>query len=390
MRENNLRIIYILNDPTKYGGANKSFINMIDGLIEKGIVPSVMLPFRGGICDLLDERNVSYFIVPFFLSIYPKIYNFRDLLMFFPRILRMVYLNQKAVNVAFNFGKKINVNLIHTNVGPLHIGKEISKKLGVCHVWHIREYQDLDFGMTPLFSMKGFLKKINSPNNYNIAITKDLFNHFQMSKDNSKIIYNGVLSNSQIKFNPYKKKYFLYAGRVTEMKGFGNLLVAYNEFAKENKEYDLYVAGQVNEVYLEKLRLLISEFGIEQRVHFLGERDDVYGLMEEATALIVPSLYEGFGRITAEAMFNGCLVIGYNSGGTKEILEKDNLGLLYSNQEELVNSMKIVVSKGIDYFFPLIHQAQKRAVECYSNEQNVANVFNYYMSFLTSNNKDWQ
>jgi len=49
-------------------------------------------------------------------------------------------------------------------------------------------------------------------------------------------------------------------------------------------------------------------------------RDDVYAIMSRATALIVPSHFEGFGRITAEAMFNGCLVAGYNSAGTREIL----------------------------------------------------------------------
>jgi glycosyltransferase involved in cell wall biosynthesis len=38
--------------------------------------------------------------------------------------------------------------------------------------------------------------------------------------------------------------------------------------------------------------------------------------MAHATALIVSSYHEGFGFITVEAMFNGCLVIGNNKGGT--------------------------------------------------------------------------
>lgn len=35
-------------------------------------------------------------------------------------------------------------------------------------------------------------------------------------------------------------------------------------------------------------------------------------------ALIVPSPFEAFGLITAEAMFNKCLVIGRDTAGTKE------------------------------------------------------------------------
>ena len=34
--------------------------------------------------------------------------------------------------------------------------------------------------------------------------------------------------------------------------------------------------------------------------------------------LIVPSIFEGFGFITAEGMANGCVVLGRNTAGTKE------------------------------------------------------------------------
>lgn len=42
--------------------------------------------------------------------------------------------------------------------------------------------------------------------------------------------------------------------------------------------------------------------------------------MNRATALIVPSPFEAFGLITAEAMFNKCLVIGKDTAGTKNNL----------------------------------------------------------------------
>lgn len=108
----------------------------------------------------------------------------------------------------------------------------------------------------------------------------------------------------------------------------------------------------------------------------------------QTTALMVSSLYEGFGRITVEALFNGCLVIGYNSGGTKEILEKDELGILYSNQEELVDNMKMVVSKGIECFFSLIEEAQKKAIKLYTNEQNSINVYDFYQDLKTNFNEN--
>lgn len=130
---------------------------------------------------------------------------------------------------------------------------------------------------------------------------------------------------------------------------------------------------------------MVEEFGNSDRVKFLGMRNDMSDLMTKATVLVVPSVYEGFGRVTVEAMFNGCLVIGNNSGGTKEILEKENLGILYSGHDELVTAMKTVVLKGIESYYPLIKKAQERAVTLYSQEQNVEDVYKFYQDILNQN-----
>ena len=71
----------------------------------------------------------------------------------------------------------------------------------------------------------------------------------------------------------------------------------------------------------------MSKANASNNLSYLGFRKDVYNLMANATALIVASKCEGFGLITIEAIFNGCFVIGNNSGVTKEILE--NVGREY-------------------------------------------------------------
>lgn len=52
--------------------------------------------------------------------------------------------------------------------------------------------------------------------------------------------------------------------------------------------------------------------------------------MAEASAIIISSQSEGFGRVMAEAMYNGCLVDGKNAAGIKE--QFDN-GLQFCDQE---------------------------------------------------------
>ena len=73
--------------------------------------------------------------------------------------------------------------------------------------------------------------------------------------------------------------------------------------------------------------------------------------MQKATAQIVASRFEGFGFITAEAMFNKCLVIGRNTAGTKEQFDNgvhitgNESGYRFNDIFELVQDMKMAVSK---------------------------------------------
>jgi len=379
---NDIRVIYILNSSTKYGGANKSLLHMLEGLKDKGVIPFLVLPRYGELCSDLDKRKIKYCFIPCYLSVYPPFSNARDISLFVPRLVFTLFKNYYASKKLIAYVQEIKPNIIHSNVGPVHIGYIVAKKLEIPHVWHIREYQDLGLNMHPLFSMNSFIRKLHSPNNFPIAISHGIYNYYSLDK-NAKVINNPVYKADCIQFNPNKKKYFLFAGRLEENKRIKDLIVAFSEFEKINFEYLLYIAGDTPDIsYKNSLFSMIERMGINEKVKFLGMIDDISDLMAQATAVIVPSRYEGFGRITAEAMFNGCLVIGNNSGGTKEILEKDNLGILYSDHEELVAAMKKVVSNGIDSYYPMIKKAQERAVSLYSVEQNVSAVYNLYQEIL--------
>ncbi|GHV17815.1 glycosyl transferase [Spirochaetia bacterium] len=386
-----MKIVYILSSATKYGGANKLFYHMLTSLIRKGVKPFVLLPENGDMCEILFNDSIDFKVIPYYFTRYPPIrkgYELRDTLLYFLRLSKYIIVNFIAIEKIKKMLIKVNPDIIHSNVGPVHIGFHAARKLHIPHVWHLQEYQKLDFDICPFPSMKSFIKKLNSKNNYCIVITKGIYKYFQLSDSNTRIIYDGALNFNEKNFLSKKEKYFLFAGRLTHNKGVDNLINSFIEFSKLNKEYKLYIAGDTNDKkYNDNLYQIVEKNDLKERIVFLGMRDDIYELMEKATALVVPSLFEGFGLITVEAMFNGCLVIGNNTAGTKEILEPENLGLLYTTNDELVKTMLEVVNKGIESYYPMILKSQKKASELYSIEQNVDNVFNFYIEIVKAGHK---
>lgn len=380
-----IRILYIVNHAVMYG-ANKSLLLSIEGLIKKGIVPYVVLGNRDGLYNELQNRGISCSVIPHGFRVYPQCEkSFFGLFRTVIRLAKSIILNIIATKLLISIVRQFSPDIIHTNIGPDYLGYKVAKKLKIPHVWHIREYQN-SVGIKAFPSKNIYIRTLRYKNNYKIAITHSLYNYFKLD-ERSVVIYNGVLSKDKAQYSKYKEKYFLFVGRFEENKGVKNLLFAFIEFAGYNKDYVLKIVGDGEESDVEFLKQIVERKGLRDRVSFLGFRDDVDDLMLKATALIVPSISEGFGRITAEAMYNGCLAIGFNSTGTKEILEENNLGILYLNSMELIEQMKLVAYKGIEEYTEMILKAQRYAITHFSQEQNVESIFKFYYKILNEEEK---
>jgi glycosyltransferase involved in cell wall biosynthesis len=83
-----------------------------------------------------------------------------------------------------------------------------------------------------------------------------------------------------------------------------------------------------NEAYVARLRGLVARAGLEDRVGWLGERDDVPELIRALDVLLLPSLEEPFGRALIEAMALEVPVVATNVGGPPEIVEDGREGFL--------------------------------------------------------------
>ena len=83
-----------------------------------------------------------------------------------------------------------------------------------------------------------------------------------------------------------------------------------------------------NEAYVARLRSQVAAAGLDERVSWLGEREDVPELVSALDILLLPSQEEPFGRALIEAMAMGVPVLATNVGGPPEIVQDGREGYL--------------------------------------------------------------
>lgn len=88
-----------------------------------------------------------------------------------------------------------------------------------------------------------------------------------------------------------------------------------------------------NRAYLARLHELVAAAGLQERVCWLGEREDVPELVRALDVLLLPSWEEPFGRALIEAMALEVPVIATNVGGPPEIVEDGREGYLVAPRD---------------------------------------------------------
>ena len=375
-----MKVLYILSG-SNLGGATLSFLTLLDGLIKKGNHAVVVIPTKDTIfADRLAAIGVKTYVVSYEFYCWPKLYGLKRFLGYPYVLARMLFLQRQNRRELIRIVRMESPDLIHTNVSPLDVGHHAAKKCNLPHIWHIREYCDRDFSIKLFPCKKLYRKKLKS--DWTISITNDLQAYNSLSNcERSFVIYNGVRSVNDALYYPNKEKYFLCASRISEEKGYDRTIQVFASFVKSHPEYKLIILGEGFDYYVNQLKNLTRDLDIEKNVSFKGFTKDVDSYMRYATALLVASPSEGFGRMTAEAAFAGCLVIGYNSAGTKEILEETG-GFLWNNDQEYIKAMERVANMHEEEYSSRIQFAQDKAKMLYSQESYISQILSLYSNIV--------
>ena len=152
--------------------------------------------------------------------------------------------------------------------------------------------------------------------------------------------------NSHFQFlNLPTRNYFLYVGRQDPYKNLQRLITAFSALPNRN-DYELWLAGPYDQRYSPLLEIQTQELGISHLVKFLNyvSYDELPIIINQAIALVFPSLWEGFGLPVLEAMACGTPVITSNVSSLPEVAGDAAILINPYNPGEITAAMTTIIN----------------------------------------------
>lgn len=134
-------------------------------------------------------------------------------------------------------------------------------------------------------------------------------------------VFHAGINPEAVKAKYRLDAYVLYVGNFHPHKNLLRLIQAFQLVARDGW-HQLVIAGKKDSRFFPVLEAMVEKLGLQGRVIFPGyiPGEDLPGLYAGATALVLPSLYEGFGLPVLEAMACGVPVIAAKSGAIPELV----------------------------------------------------------------------
>lgn len=177
--------------------------------------------------------------------------------------------------------------------------------------------------------------------------------------------------------------YFLCLGRITESKGFQNVIAAIPKFLSMTDAPNArFVFMGPDWGYLTSLRRLIGESGLASRVLVTGVVEQMlkHSAIAGAVAVVVPSFYETYGMVVTEAMAMGVPVVGTKFGGARPRITDGVNGRLVdpADSSELADAMAWAYSLLDSQRTQVAVVSRSRVLEKYTLESTTERLLKLY------------
>jgi len=245
------------------------------------------------------------------------------------------------------------IDIVCTNtIKSTCIGIPAARKAGVKSVWWLRDCLTEEFyGRFFLWFIKRMTRGADLVICTSETVRRDYLNLAGKDKTSKgKLVSNGVdleefrpnRRNEALRDRLAKREERIISliGRLEPWKGQEIFIKAAEIALAKNPNLKFLIVGGPlfgREEYEDKLKSLIEELGLKEKVLLLGHRSDISDLMAVSDIIVHASyLPEPFGRDIIEAMACGKPLISTNIGGPREIITPETGILVEPNRPDIL------------------------------------------------------
>tara|TARA_B000000441_G_C21748683_1_gene360001 strand:- start:1627 stop:2781 length:1155 start_codon:yes stop_codon:yes gene_type:complete len=174
---------------------------------------------------------------------------------------------------------------------------------------------------------------------------------------------------------------WLKVANFSNIKGHKDLITSFKNLDSKYQAKLFLVGKDIGS--LDELKTLVFKYGLQDRIKFLGFREDIPEILLSMDGYICASHTEGFSNAILEAMASGLPTIATNVGGNSEIIKNKITGLLFKpkDKNEIINTMiEIMENKPLSE--KLSKEALKTVNEKYSTKKMVESYIDIYKKAL--------
>jgi glycosyltransferase involved in cell wall biosynthesis len=159
-----------------------------------------------------------------------------------------------------------------------------------------------------------------------------------------------------------------YAGRFETRKGIADFAAAWCQIADALPHAHAVIVGDGP-----RAATFHKALAGAPRVHWLGFRDDIERILKRFDIFVLPSHFEGFGLVLAEAMAAGAACIAYNTSNLPELIEHQHDGILVPPRDTAALTAAVIqLGRCPELRRKLACHAQRKVRERFSADRMIA------------------
>ena len=379
-----MKILIAATNSEMFSGATRCLLELAKGLTDKNQNVVVLLPREGDVEPQLKLFGIRYFIVHEYHSWYTSKNHRKN------KFKLKRFLNDIAVCQVKKLIKAEHIDIVHVNALTGYVAGKAAIELNIPVVWHIREFMEEDLNIS-FYDREYSLKLLNRATKF-VAISQPIYDKWSgILKAPVEIVHDGVPVEAY--YVSHKKAHstvnILLYGRIVPGKGqLFYIKGAIEALKRINVPCHFCFAGKIeDESYYQECMNEIRKYNCENAVEYIGEISNIKDLLSRSDIVCVCSKMEGFGRVTVESMLGQCLVIGADTGATREIIRDKRNGLLYreGNIEDFVRKLEDAINC-YDKYDECRINGQAYAVSTFTVENNVSEILKIYRRLVSNEN----